>query len=226
MVVVHLPGASLAVFTDRGGPWLQRKGWYGTCGVLKNGFPRRITLPRRLSLRPNPLPTLLSHSLSLSLSLSLFLFPRRFIGRVYTGPGWIFFGKNFRDVSVSEKNDRSAAADNSLVRPRQNKGSCHGYGPRPRKKPNASLDFSRATRSSCVRHRGPGFRANHRGRLEVSRPRAKLYSRSPGRALNFTRDPAAMAKTRRRTRCPAQRSEESRIALTIRQSGKFLCISE
>lgn len=42
------------------------------CGVLKNGFPRRITLPRRLRLRP------------LAVVLSAVFTP---------GPGWIFFGK-------------------------------------------------------------------------------------------------------------------------------------
>ena len=109
MFIFQEPVEAFLLSADGG--LVQRKGWlHGMCaGILKNGFPRRITLTRRLR--------------GSSFSLSLLPPSRRFIGpRVYTVglSDGSFSGRgeerNFRGVSVSKKNDRPTTADNSLVR--------------------------------------------------------------------------------------------------------------
>lgn len=135
------------------------------CGVLKNGFPRRITLPRRLRLR-----------------ISL----RRFIGCVYTGARMdLFREENFRDVSVSKKNDRPTAADNSLVRPRQNKGSCHRihWGLAKNSVFNGSLGLVRTSQRSRISRKSPCPKLGY-----LLSPRTLEDTPMewfPGRVLNF-----------------------------------------
>lgn len=83
-----------------------RKGPHGTCEVLKNGFPWRIILPRRLGPLLSSFYRLCLHRLRMNL----------------------FRGELCRRVGVRRRRTIVLPrTDNSPVRPRQNKVSRHGY---------------------------------------------------------------------------------------------------
>ena len=151
MVVVHLPGAPVEAFllavVGRGCNERAVRDVWG----FKEWFPAaHHSSPRPVKGPSSPRPPPRRPSL---LALSTSSFYRLCLHR---GPGWIFFGKNFRDVSVSKKNDRPTAADNSLVLPRQNKGSRHGS-----RLARQKIPVSNGPRC-CAHHTEPGLGANRR----------------------------------------------------------------